>query len=606
VKTLLRALLIALAAAWIYAPCLHGTWLWDDGLEVAQNLSLRAPGGWWTPWVHPAGMDYFPLKGSLQWIEWHLWGANPLGYHLSNLVLHVASSLLVWRLLHRLGIRAAFAGGLLFAIHPLAVESVAWVSEFKNTVSLPFLLLACLAWVEFDRTGRRGPWAWAIAAFVAALACKTSVVMFPFAILLYCWWRRGAVVRRDLLDAAPFFAASGVMGFATLWFQSTRAIGAVTTPDPLGARVAQAGWSLAAYVGQAFVPLGLAPVYPRADGGFAAVIPWSCLLALLAFLWTRRAGWGRAALMGLGWFLINLAPVLGLLPMAYMRISPRADHFAYVSLVGIAGLAAAGFDHQLDSLRRTIGSGPVSWLMATLPAAAIACALCLESRSYAAVFHDEKALWTYAVEQSPGAWLARNNLGKVMLEEGRPGEAAAQFERAVRIRPDSAEAHANWGNALDAEGRATDAQAQFGAALAIDPAFAGGHYDLGLSLLRSGRPEEAAAQFEAALWVDPSYATARNNLGLARARSGRMDDAIAEYREALRLNPGLQEAHLNMGNALFRLGRLEEAVAEYREALRIDPGYAGAHSNLGYALQGLGKQAEADAEFSAAKRAANH
>ena len=153
-KNLLRGLFLVLVSAWIYAPCLHGTWLWDDGLEVTQNLALRSPGGWWQPWVHPLGMDYFPLKSSLQWVEWRLWGANPLGYHLSNLVLHVVSSLLVWRLLSRLGLRTAYLGGLIFAVHPLAVESVAWIAEFKNTVSLPFLLLACLAYVGFD-SGRR-------------------------------------------------------------------------------------------------------------------------------------------------------------------------------------------------------------------------------------------------------------------------------------------------------------------------------------------------------------------------------------------------------------------------------------------------------------------
>jgi tetratricopeptide (TPR) repeat protein len=606
VKTVLRGLFLALVAAWIYAPCLHGTWLWDDGLEIAQNLSLRAPGGWWQPWLHPAGMDYFPLKSSLQWFEWRFWGANPFGYHLSNLGLHIASSLLVWRLLERLGIRAAFVGGLLFAIHPLAVESVAWISEFKNTVSLPFLLLACLAYVEFDRAGRRAAWVLALLGFLAALACKTSVVMFPFCLLLFCWWRRGRLSARDGLDAAPFFAASCLLGAATVWFQSTRAIGSSGIPDTLGERLSQAGWSIVSYVRQALCPAGLAPVYLPIHGEIPPWVPWLGIAAVLGLFWRWRAGWGRHALLGWGWFLLNLAPILGLVPMAYMRISPRADHFAYVSLVGYAGIAAACVDGALTALRRRMASGSGPRLVVAVAVAAVAVPLAIAARSYAAVYHDEEALWTYAVARSPDAWLARNNLGKVMLEEGRATDAAKQFGEAARIRPDSPEAHANWGNALEATGQDEEARSQYEAALAIDPGFAGGHYDLGLSLLRSGRLDEAAAQFEAALRIDPSYVSARNNLGLALARSGRLEQAIVQFRAALRIDPDLAEAHLNLGNALFRLGGLDEAVAQYHEALRINPGYSGAHNNLGYALEKLGRQTEADAEFNEARRTANH
>jgi tetratricopeptide (TPR) repeat protein len=606
VRTALKALLLVLVTAWVYAPCLHGTWLWDDGLEVAQNMALRVPGGWWRPWFQPVGMDYFPLKSSLQWVEWQLWGPSPLGYHLSNLFLHIASSLLIWRLLGRLGVRAAFVGGLLFAVHPLAVESVAWISEFKNTVSLPFLLLACLAFVEFDRSGRRLPWALAIACFLAALACKTSVVMFPFAILLYCWWRRGGVSGRDLLNAAPFFAASALLGAATVWFQSTRAIGSGGTPDPVGARLVQAGWSLAAYARQAVVPTGLAPIYSPVGSGIFSWLPWVGLAAALAVFWYRRAGWGRHALLGSGWFLLNLVPVLGLVPMAYMRISPRADHFAYVSLLGCVGLAAAGVDGALRALRRARGPDAPPRLAVAFVVGAVAASFALAARSYAAVFHDEEALWTFAAARSPDAWLARSNLGKVRLDQGRAAEAAAEFAQAAKARPDSAETRANWGNALEALGDDAGARRHYEEAIGIDPGFAGAHYDLGLALLRAGRLGEAASQFRAAIRIDPAYASAHNNLGLALAKSGRVAASIAEYRTALRINPGLAEAHLNLGNALFRIDAMDQAIAEYREALRLDPGYSGAHHNLGLALERQGRQGEADAEFNEARRTANH
>jgi Flp pilus assembly protein TadD len=596
-----KALFLAALAAWVYAPCLHGGWLWDDGLEVTGNLALRAPGGWWQPWVHPAGMDYFPLKGTLQWAEWQLWGARPLGYHLSNLALHVGSALLVWRLLTRLGVGAAYLGGLLFAVHPLAVESVAWIAEFKNTVSLPFLLLAALAMVDFDASRRRGAWLAGIAAFVAALACKTSVVMFPFVLLLHAWWRRGRVGRRDLLDAAPFFGASLVLGLATVWFQAARAIGLAAVPAPFPDRLAQAGWSLLSYLAHAVCPVGLAPIYAPGPAGPAALLPFLAVLLLLGLCWSQRASGGRGALLGLGWFLLNLAPVLGIVPMAYLRISPQADHFAYLSLVGAVGLAAGGYAVLLRRPRSRPGG-------AALAAAAVLVIglLAWSAHAYAAVFHDEGSLWSTAVARNPGAWLAHNNLGQVDLGEGRVPLALTEFQAATRLRPDSPEAHANLGTALDALGRADLARAEYRAAVQVDPGFAGGHFDLALSLLRAGDPAAAEPEFRRAVALDPGHAAAWSSLGLARARQGDLGEATADYRRALALDPALPEAHLNLGNAFFRAGRLGEAVAEYRAVLRVDPGNSGAHSNLGQALAAQGNAGEAAAELERARGTANH
>jgi protein O-mannosyl-transferase len=577
-RNALRALAILLAAGWVYFPCLNGTWLWDDGLEVTQNSVLRSPAGWWEPWVRPQGMDYFPLKSSLQWMEWQLWGAHPLGYHLVNVGLHVVSALLVWRLLSVLGVRAAFLGGMLFAVHPLAVESVAWISEFKNTASLPPLLLASIAYVEYDRGARRADWIRALLWFLAALACKTSTVMFPFVILVFAWWRRGRVGRRDLVAAAPFFAAALAMGAATVWFQSARAIGIAGTAGSLSERLAQAGWSIVAYARMSVWPAGLAPIYPPAGGACPGWVPWLGIAAVLSLFWIRRAGWGRHALLAAGWFLLNLAPVAGVIPMSYLRISPRADHFAYVSLVGCVGLAAAALGAALGAWEGRKGRGAAGWVPFTLGAAAVA-ALGAQSRAYAAAFRSEEALWTVAVERNPDAWLARNNLGRELLQEGRPGDAEGQFREAVRIQPDSPEAHANLGNALDA---------------------------LGLSLLRSRSFSEAAREFRSAIASDPAHATAHNNLGLALAGMGRLPEAVAEYRAALALDPGLPESHLNLGNAFFRQGRLGEAVAEYREAIRLDPRASGAHSNLGFALRAMGREREAGAEFQLGRAAANH
>jgi tetratricopeptide (TPR) repeat protein len=605
-RNLARALALALVCLWVYHPCLHGAWLWDDGLEISQNPVVRSAGGWWQPWVHPQGMDYFPLKGTVQWLEWHLWGANPFGYHVVSLALHVAGALLVWRLLFALGVPAAYLGGLLFAVHPLAVESVAWISELKNTLSLPLLLMAAVAVVRFDAGGRRRDQVTALLGFLAALLCKTSVVMLPFLILLLAWWRRGRIGARDLRASAPFFAVAAALGLVTVWFQSTRAIGIAGTPQPLLQRLGQAGWSIEEYARMFAWPSGISPIYAPGAGGFAALIPWLGLAAVLGVLWARRAGWGRHGLLGVGWYLLNLAPVLGLVPMAYSRVSPRADHLAYLPIVGLAGLAAAALGSALRRAEGRLGGGAAPRLALAAVFGIALGALAIESHALAASYRDEKTLWTFAVERNPAAWLARNNLGKVFLQEGRAGAAEAEFRAAVAIQADSLEAHANLGNALAAEGREDEARAEYAAALAIDPKFAGARYNLGLSLLRSHRLAEAAGQFQEALSLEPGRAQARNSLGLALAGEGRLDEAMEQYEGALKADPGLPEAHLNLGNALFRKGRAEEAVAQYREAIRLEPGYAAAHYNLAQALLRLGRADEARAELEAAKAPANH
>jgi len=687
---------IVLATLWVYWPALRGGWLWDDGLEIAQNGLLRDPGGWWKPWIDRSSMDYFPLKSTLQWVQWHLWGADLLGYHLTNVGLHALSALLLWRLLLKVDeassprtseerggtprlLSPAFFGALVFAVHPVCVESVAWISEFKNTLSLPLLLLAMIFWIRwselpptrsFDsegektqttfpmkriggnplhlrssneaRSGQHAPpfYLLSLIFFLAAMLSKSSVVMFPFVLLLYAWWKRGRIGRRDLLAAAPFFLVSLALGVATIWFQGHRAIGLAGTPAGFESRLAQAGWSIVLYFRDCIFPLHLAPIYSRWNADWPTplqFLPWVAIGAvfLLLIRWggapprrpmtsandetpnadqasqgsvfargydaTSRAAPPQAAkdaVFGLGWFVLFLLPVLGLVPMAYLRVSPRADHFAYISLVGLVGLCAAGFSNAkkfpLFAFRFP--------LFRSLLVSMIVLALAIESHRYARIFRSEESLWTYAVQCNPEAWLARNNLGKVFLEAGRPADAAGQFRQAARLEPDSPEVHANWGNALEKSGLVGEARSQYEAALRIDPGFAGAHYNLGLSFLLSGRLAEAADQFRAALRSDPGRAAADNDLGLALFRMGRLPEAIGAYRQALLLSPNLPEARLNLGNAFFQLGRLDDAVDQYREALRENPQYASAHHNLGYALERLGRFPEAKVELDAAER----
>jgi len=577
----LQAALIIATGIWVYSPAVHGGWVWDDAAEIAHNPVLRDPAALRKIWLAPAGADYFPLKTTLQWIEWRRWGSNPFGYHLTNIAFHLLGALLFWRLLVKLNsVRPGTAserprpgvewlGALLFVVHPLAVESVAWIAEMKNTFSLLLLLGAMIAYVDFDRRGRARSYFWAFLFFLFATLAKTTVVMFPVIILLYVWWRRGRVSRRDLVRTAPFFAVALGLGLITVWFQQHRAIaGSELGAGNLGTRVTEAGLAVGFYWEKFFVPVGLMPIYPRPAMvalPFALIGSWLILAGWTAYLWTKRPTWGRALLFGFGWFGINLLPVLGVIPMAYSRISWVSDHFVYLPMLGLIGLAVGGAGLLADRLARA----PRGLRFSLAVAAGIFCgALAITSHRQAAAYRDDQVFWTQALAQNPQAWLAHNNLGLIFTDRGRLPEAIDQLETALRLRPDYAEAHNNLGDAL----------------------------------ARSRRLPEAIAQFVAALRLEPNYVVARDNLGSALIQSGRREEAIGQFRQVLQLQPDLAEAHASLGFALASTGRLEEAIPELQQALRLDPAAPNPHYYLGLALRSTGRLAEAEAQFREAAR----
>ena len=584
-RTVVCSVLIAWAGWFVYAPVLHGNWLWDDDRYITQNLQISGQDGLAKIWLEPVDVNYFPVTSTVQWVQWRMWKDHTFGYHVTNVALHVVSALLLWRLLSRIGVRCAWLGGLLWVVHPLAVESVAWISELKNTLSLPFLLLAAIAFVEFDdgrgtAFPRRPVWyALSLGFFILAMLSKSLVVMFPAALLLYCGWKRGKITAADVRTSAPFFAVSLVLGVVTLVFEY-KAIGAggAALGGPLS-RLACAGLAIAFYVWKTVLPFGLLPIYPRWTVNpptAAEFAPWLVLGALLWLFWQKRATWGRHALLGAGFFLLNLAPVLGLVPMAYQRISWVADHFAYTALVGAVGLAAAGMGMLQSGLFRG-DSRPI------LAGAATLCALlAVQSRSYAGIYKDEKTLWTFTLQHNPDAWMAHVNLGVELMKEGDAPAALGQFTEAVRLDPASPEAHTNRGIALANLNRLPEAVSEAEEAVRLAPDFGPGRAKLGEIRVRA--------------------ADAFFNQANALAQSSRWDEAAAQYERALELRPDFPEAQANLGNALFSLHRLPEAVEHYRAALRLKADYADAHYNLGIALQALGQTEDAASQFEQAGR----
>jgi tetratricopeptide (TPR) repeat protein len=591
----LRAAAIVAAAFVVHAPALHGSSLWDDRVDLPDNVQLRTLGGLWNIWAHPTVLyDFYPLKHTVQWIQWQLWGEHTLGYHVTNVALHALSALLFWRVLGQLGVRLAWIGGLIFTVHPLTVESVAWIAELKNTLSLPPLLLATSAFLVWLDGPRRGACHRALAWFLVAMLCKTSVAMFPCTLLLLVWWKHGTLTRRDLVATAPFFAVSLVLGLVTVWFQVNRAIaGEVITIGGSAARLALAGTAGGFYFLKCLWPSGLLPIYPRwAVTPFSLWHAFACIapVAVLALCWWRRARWGRHGLLGLGWFALHVAPFVGLITASYMRFTWVMDHFAYVAVLGVIGFAVAALQH-VPSPR-----------VALAGALAVASSFTWQSRSYAHIFRDEHSLWSFTVERDPSAWLAHYNLGVVLYKRGELEAARRHYETTLQLKPDYAEAHGNLGILLADQGDLANGLAQLRESIRLDPTYAEGYSNLGFALLNAGQVPEAIAALNRSVQVKPDYVDAYANLGAALRRAGRTAEAIAQFQTILRLRPDSPVVCFNLGNAQRDLGQLRESVASYERAIALKPDLAVAHRNLAVSLQDLGRTAEARARYAEARR----
>jgi protein O-mannosyl-transferase len=627
------AVLIPLACWAVFLPALHGGWMWDDRLDVVNNPLLRSRAGLWRIWFDPAGLyDYYPLKFTVQWVQWHLWHNETFGYHATNVVLHAIGAGLVWRVLARIGLRHAWLGGLLFAVHPLVVESVAWISELKNTLSLPLFLGAVDRYLVYDERGRRRDYALALAFFLAAMLCKTSVVALPAFLLVYAWWRRGRIRVPDLLATLPFLGISIALGGVTLWFQRHAAIGAGEPAfNPVGgwlSRLACVGSSAAFYLGKALFPTNLMPIYlqwPLRPPPAWTFLPWLGLIALGVWSWRRRATWGRHVVLGLGWFGLFAAPVLGFVTITSQRFTWVMDHLVYVPLIGLIGLATAGASRVIDA-------ASTRW---RAPAIGVALALCAAAGTaayrHARHFADEETLWTYNAERNPQAWLAYFSLGKVKQESHRTADAIADYQTAIRLRPDYADAYYNLANTFREVGRTADAIAAYRQAtrlkpslylahgnlavvlaqtgqlddaireceraLAANPRYVEAHYNLGSLLVAAGRAREALPHFAATLRLNPNYPGAENNYAIALGEAGQPAESVPHFERALAQAPQSAEIHNNLGSTLRELGRLPEGISHLRQAVTLQPKSVNAWFNLGCAYAQAGQLAEAAQAF---------
>jgi tetratricopeptide (TPR) repeat protein len=587
-----------------YFPAIHGGFIWDDKVLLSESALVHASDGLYRFWFTTQAPDYWPLTSTTFWVEWRLWGMDPLGYHLTNLVLHGVEALLVWAILERLGIGGAYLAGLLFAAHPVNVESVAWIAQRKNLVAMLFFLLAILFWLRSeseegaDRGGRGRGWYWAsVGMFVLAMLGKGSVAPLPAVLLLLAWWQRGRLGVRDLVRVVPYGVVSVLLVAVNVWFQ-THGTGPIRQAGVVE-RVLGAGGVVWFYLWKALWPLRLSFVYPqwKVDPGRALWwLPALAALAVTVLLWRSRDGWGRGCFAAWCFFCVSLVPVMGLTDVYFMTFSLVADHYEHVALIGVMALLGAGWAW---GWKRLGGRWRRAWAGV---AGLVVAGLVLLTARQSAAYRDEETIYRATIAANPDCWMAYYNLGVDLSDRGDRKDAITQFEQALRVRPDYAEAHNNLALALSAEGRDAEAMAHAREAVRIKPGMPEARVDLGILLSRSGHAAEALTQLEKAVELRADSAEAHYNLGLVLAALGRLPEAMAHYREALRLEPGSAEAHNALGTGLLAEGRSAEACSEFERALSIRPEYAEALGNLGLALARSGRAGEAISRYEEALR----
>jgi len=564
----------ALAAAIFacYAAVLHfGFVNYDDPEYIAINPYVRDGISWsgvvWA-FTHSFAGNWFPLTWISHMVDCQLFGLDAGGHHFTNLALHTAAALLLFATLRRITgarWRSAFVAAL-FALHPLHVESVAWVAERKDVLSAFFWMVTLWCYAGYAARPTPARYAWTLAAFALGLMAKPMLVTLPLVLLLLDYWplARGFRIREKL----PLLALSAAVSVVTYGaHQQAKAVISLEK-IPLGLRVENTLVSYAVYIGKMFWPSGLAVFYPYPKGSLAlpAALAGITLAAItVAAIWAR----GRRPYLGVGWlwYLVTLAPVIG---MVQAGLQARADRYMYIPMIGLSMVLAWGGAELLGA-----------WPRVRIGLAVAVCAACaILTWTQVDYWEDDAKLFQHAIDVTGDNYIARFNLAHDLRERGDIAGAIRQLETAVRIQPDSGFAHDELGQLLGKQGRYEEALAQLREAEVSLPDDGALHYRIGILLASAGQAGQAADELSQAVRLDPGNAGAHRNLGISLALLGRLPEAVAEFRAAVSLKPDDAQMRFNLGMALLDLGKKSEAIQQFEEALRLNPGYSDARAAL--------------------------
>ena len=565
-------LLLTLVA---YTPAIFAGYIWDDDFYVTQNQTLRTLDGLRDIWLSPmATPQYYPLVHSSFWIEYQLWELEPRGYHLTNILLHVGCALMVWKIFRQLGWSSlrAWMVGLLFALHPVHVESVAWITERKNVLSGLFYLIAVSCYIKFTlnsnsesaissisnqqssipsstassiisggnhQSSISSDRAWifyvlTLFFFICALLSKTVTCSLPAVLLLMVWWKRGKLTLRDILPTIPMFLIGAAMGLLTAYIEHAH-VGARGDEwnFSLLQRIAIAGTAICFYIWKLVEPINLTFIYPHWK---LAAIPWQLVFPLLVaaalvLFWLKRKTWTRGPLAALLFFCITIFPALGFINIYPMRYSLVADHFQYLASLGIlAGLVGLAAEMSASVQQKYFKPDRIL-------AVALLVSLSLLTFTQTQIYRDEETLWRDTINKNPKGWLAWNNLGTLMLRDGMLEDAMDKFDRVIKLAPNLFNGYANKGSVL----------------------------------LEMGRPSDALPLLEKAMELGPMELTTRFAMARADYGLGHYEEAVKGYHEVLARQPELIAAHIELAKTFVRMKQDAKAVVEFREALKINP-----------------------------------
>ena len=540
-QSILPILALGVLVVVCYLPAiLWGGFVWDDKIFVNAE-PVREVSGLWQIWFSPIDISiegeghYWPLVYTTFWLEHKLWGFAPTGYHIVNVLLHLANTLLVWHLLRRLAVPGAWVVAAVFAVHPLHVESVAWIIERKDVLSGLFYLAAVLAWMRFVEQPSRGRYMCSLALYAAGLLSKSIVITLPVALLIWHWWKQNRVTSTALLRLVPFCVVGLVITIGDLAFY--RYLEALSFDYSLTERILIAARALWFYAGKLLWPSELAVIYPLWDIRVADPLAWGYLIAAVTLalaLWCFRQRIGRGPLSGALFFVVTLSPVLGFVDHGYMQFAFVADRFQYLAGIGVMavviGSATYGVRHMSD-LWQKVALGSTAMALVVLG---------VLSWQQTSIYRDNETFYRHIIALNPQARDAHLNLSRALYRQGLYEEALEAARVAVEQRPDDFNSHADLGGVINALGRFDEAEPHLRRAIALNPRGWHAHLNLGKALSGQGRYEEALEVTRVAVEQRPDVAVAHAILGIACAALDRLDDALQHFDQALSLDPTLE------------------------------------------------------------------
>jgi len=580
------ALVLAAVTIFVYRPAWNGGFLWDDDVYITTNELLTAPDGLRRIWFSlDSPSQYFPLVYTTFRIEHALWGLNPTGYHWVNLLLHISNALLVWLVLARLKVPGAWLAGAIFALHPVQVESVAWITERKNVLMGFFFSLTLLAWIAFIDAKTKRRWLFyglGLVLYLFALSAKTTACTLPVALFLILWLQHKPINWKRLIQIIPFLVLGIAMGGLAMWWEryhqgTSRAVFTFLSPVERVLVASRAVWF---YLSKLIWPSNLTFIYPRWDIAPTHPLNYVWLLAGIiacAAIYFLRRYLGRGAEVAAAFFVAALSPVLGFIMLYTFRYTFVADHYQYLACIGPIALASAG----LVNLADTFKNRRILILGAALLVPAVLATLTWRQ---AAMYGNIETLWRTTLARNPSCWMAHNNLGIVLFGKGQLDDAIAHYRTTLEMQPNFWDADYNLGSALLGKGQVDEAIFYCDKAVTMQPNDPDAQVALANALLQKRRIDDAIVHYQKAVAIRPDYFLARYGLGHALLENGKLDAAIEHSRAALLIQPNDADCHTVLAIALDEKGQLPEAIEHYQKALEISPQSISALNNLAWLL----------------------